>query len=126
MNIEKQLTKIIESTINDLTNGKYKLIEIGEYCSKLKYKDNIIEVWIANEEYGCKINSKIKGLEFPELDDATRKMLYKLATTKTPYMIKNKLKKAKKAHRESYLKYKDSIKQIEIIRAELKKMGQEL
>lgn len=120
MNIETKLSKIIENTISDIKNNKYRLIEIGQFDSKIQYKDNVLEVWVANEEYGCKISSRIKGLEFPELDDETRKMLYKLATTKTPHLIKVKLKEARRAHRELYLKYKESVMQIELLKAELR------
>lgn len=119
MNIEKTMDKIINTTIKDLIDGKYKLIEIGAFESILKYRGNELKVWIANGESYCKINA-LSGLKFPEFDDETKAKIFKMATAKTPYMIKESLKRARKVQRESYLKYKENVSKVKILREELK------
>ncbi|MFZ7121789.1 MAG: hypothetical protein ACOWWH_12685 [Eubacteriaceae bacterium] len=120
MNIEKQVNRIIKTTINDLKNGKYKLISIGKYESKLKYGNNIIEIWIANEEYGCKINSKVYGIEFPEFDKETKSIIYKLATTPTKQMLRNTLIESNKEKKQKYLDYKESVIKVKQIQEQIK------
>lgn len=120
MNIEKKVKSIVDLTTNDLVNGKYKLVEIGQHTSRLEYGTNAIDVWIANGTDCCRIYSKVNGLEFPEFDDETKKVVYKLATTKTDYMIKKVLRKARKTHRDSYLKYKENIGLVKKLEVELK------
>ena len=120
MSIEKKVNKIVASTIKDLLNGKYKLVEIGDHTSILQYGSNELEVWVANGSSHCKIYSTVNGLEFPEFEEDVRKQVFKLASTKTPYMTLVKLKKARKAHKESYLKYKESVELVKTLKAEYK------
>lgn len=81
----------------DLVTGKYKLLEIGAHTSKLVYGKNTLEIWIANGVSYCKIHSKVKGFEFPEFDADVKALVFNLATTRTKYMTKARLKKALKA-----------------------------
>lgn len=122
MDIKKQVNRVIDSVIIDLKSGKYKLIEIGQFNSKLKYKDNVLEVWVANEEYGCRISSQINGLNFPEFDPETKKLVYKLATTKTLDLLRLELKEAKAKKSELFLEHKESVIAIKKIREEMAKI----
>ena len=120
--IEGRLDKVFKSTVKDLIDGKYKLVNIGSHSSKLEYRGDVVDVWIANEDWGCNIHSTIVGMKFPELSDEEKGIIFKLATTETPYMIKRELKEANSNKKQAYLKYKEEIKKVKELRLKLKEL----
>lgn len=121
MNIEKGVQRLVDKTIEDILNDKYKLIKIGEYESSIKYKENVLRVWVANGASCCNISS-IKGFSFPDLSEEVKAKLFSIATTITPQYLKLQLKEARKTQKEAYLKYKDSVRATNEIRAKIKEL----
>lgn len=120
MNIEKSIQKIVNATIKDIMDGKYKLIEIGTHNSIIEYKGNSLNVWIANEANYCTIKSNVSGMKFPEeLPSSVKEYLYNMATTPNAYMVKAKLKQARKEQKESYKTYKGNVLKVKGIKEEL-------
>jgi len=120
MSINKKVKTIIDSTVKDLIDGKYQLIEKGQYTNKVKYKDSVLDIWISNGEYSCSIYGSYEGLKFPDFDDETKKIVYALATTESEYHIKSELKRLRRLKKECYGAYKDKTASIEELKEKLK------
>lgn len=121
MGIKLKLKGIIEKTLNNIRNGKFKLVEIGRFESKIQYRGDILDVWTANGVESCKI-SNYGDLTFPPLSDEDKKIVFELATTQTESYLKHKLKEARKNKKGQYAIYKDCSTIVENLKLKLNEL----
>lgn len=119
MNIKKTIDRIFETVSNDILAGKYKLIEKGEYSSKLKYGQNIIEVWTANGESSCKIYGEVNGLSFPEFKPEVKKAAFIAGTVETEAFIKLQLREARKSKKKALEAYREKLSDVKSLKQKL-------
>lgn len=120
MDIKKAIDKIKSKVLEELLAGRYKLIEKGEYTSKLEYGKSTLEIWTANGKSSCKIYGEPEGLKFEDnLTDEQKSIVWKIATTKTDYMIKRKLREANKAKKKAFETYKEKRTEVQLLKDQL-------
>jgi hypothetical protein len=121
MSLETQIKQLVATTTRQLVAGKYQLVTVKEHTSTLEYKGSTLEIWTANGASYCKVYGKVQGLEFPEFTDKDVKaIVFKIATTITPYTLRKQLSAANKDKIEKYYAYTKSVQVVKDIKVNLK------
>jgi hypothetical protein len=95
MSVKKSVEELIEQVTQSLITGEFVVTRIDDYTTKLEKDGESLEIWTASNWNGCKVYGNFAGLTFPEFKtDEVKKIVFKIATTKTLYMLKIKLEEA--------------------------------
>lgn len=118
--IEKKVSKIINQIKCDILDGKYQLSKTDEHYGHITYKNTTLRVWTANGWEYCKVGGGVDGLTFPEYQDEDfKKILFDVATTKTPFTIRKQIKEARAVKKQKFQDYKNSSNNLKKLRDEL-------
>ena len=123
MNIENTLKKLVDTTVSNLLEGKFKLTEIGHYTSTVEYNGDELKIWACNGVDGCSIYNSIHDFKFPKFEtDEIKAAVFALATTPTVAYYKVKLAKAKGLSKSAASVHESSKKDVEALEATIHDM----
>jgi hypothetical protein len=106
MSVKKSVEELIEQVTQSLIAGEFVVTRIDDYTTKLEKDGETLEIWTASNWDGCKVYRAFAGLSFPDFKtDEIKKQVFKIATTKTLYMLKLKLEEATANAKEASDRY---------------------